>query len=213
MKTISADIILALYLEDKEKVSIRELNQVRSLIEKSEPEIYVDITKEALIAAVNAHSELFEFSDSEILRKRPLTKIEIGYIVIQLYTWAYSSVVSAIAQVKAESATSDLSFKLKRAEIKLIGSIGDQERVFSIVLDESTQAFLKVTQVWTSGVAKLYRDGDPRPWKIERTGERSLKLVFTWDNLEEQKGFSKSVSSASLDGLIHVATASHKENL
>lgn len=212
MKTINAEVILALYLEDKERVSMRELNQVRSLVEKSEPEICVDVTKEALIAAVNAHSELFEFSDSEILRKRPLTKIEIGYIVIQLYTWAYPSVISAITQVKAESTVPNLPFELKRAEIKLIGSIGGQERVFSTTLDESTHAFLKVTQVWTSGVAKLYKNGDPRPWKIERTGERSLKLVFTWDNLEEQEKFSKAVSEASPVGPVHVATASHKES-
>lgn len=213
MRTISADIILALYLEDKEKVSMRELNQVRSLIEKSEPEISVDITKEALISAVNTYDGLFGFSDSEIFRKRPLEKSEVGYFAIQLYSWAYSSVIKAIAQVKAESVMPDPKFELRRAEIKLIGDIGGQERVFSTVLDESTHAFLKVAQVCTSGTAKLYRDSDPRPWKIERTGERSIRFTFTWEDIEEQKTFSKAVSEASLSGSIHVATVSHKENL
>lgn len=64
MKTVTADIILALFLKDRPSVSMRQLNEVRRLVEEK-GYFYVDITKEALIWVVERYRGLFRFHPHE----------------------------------------------------------------------------------------------------------------------------------------------------
>lgn len=107
MYTVDADIILGLFLKDREKVGMRELNEVRDKIERVIPDTYVDITKNCLIWAVNRYPELFYFRDYEITRVRELTAFEASTFYQKLPLGMQVAVASAVEKVKhAKSTTS-----------------------------------------------------------------------------------------------------------
>ena len=67
MHVINANVILANLLQKKKFVSIRDLNDIRSRIEQSIPDIYVDVTRDNIIFTVNEHADMFKLlSDGTI---------------------------------------------------------------------------------------------------------------------------------------------------
>lgn len=65
---IDADCILANLLQSREEVTVRELNEVRSNIERLAPSVYVDVTKNCVVWAVNQRPEMFDWTDQVIRR-------------------------------------------------------------------------------------------------------------------------------------------------
>ena len=68
--TIYADCILANLLQKHEQVTTRDLNCVRTAIEKNVHSIYVDVTGDCIVWAVNCSPDMFSFCDNVIKRKR-----------------------------------------------------------------------------------------------------------------------------------------------
>ncbi len=67
MFVINANVILANLLQKKKSVSIRDLNDIRSRIEQNIPDVYVDVTRDNIIFAVNEHADMFRLlSDGTI---------------------------------------------------------------------------------------------------------------------------------------------------
>ena len=97
---VDADVVLALFLQDREQVQARELNEARAEIERTIPDTYVDVTKNCLIRAVNQYPDLFYFGDYTISRKRELTPVEVVYFKMHLWTAISAEVEAAIEKVK-----------------------------------------------------------------------------------------------------------------
>ena len=76
-KTIEADCILANLLHKYPQISIRDLNRAQAAINKEIGSIYVDVTKNALIRAVNRWPDMFEWNDNMFRRLRELPASEV----------------------------------------------------------------------------------------------------------------------------------------
>jgi hypothetical protein len=67
--TIDADCILAILLQDASSVTVRRLKEVRVAIEQEFSSVYVDLTKEGLISAVNRWQEFLVWENDVISRR------------------------------------------------------------------------------------------------------------------------------------------------
>jgi hypothetical protein len=67
---IDADCILANLLQSREAVTVRELNEVRTNIERHVPSVYVDVTKNCVVWVVNQRPEMFNWTDQSIRRRK-----------------------------------------------------------------------------------------------------------------------------------------------
>jgi hypothetical protein len=99
---IDADCILANLLQSREEVTLRDLNEVRSKIERQVPGVYVDMTKDCLVWAMKERPEMFMLFDTSIQRRREWTR---GY-VDEFFNWRIPSEVRAtvLDVLRAESA-------------------------------------------------------------------------------------------------------------
>jgi hypothetical protein len=88
---IDADCILANLLQSREEVSLRDLNEVRSRIERQVPGLYVDVTKDCLVWAMKERPEMFVLAESTVQRRREWTR---GY-VDEFFNWRIPSEVRA----------------------------------------------------------------------------------------------------------------------
>lgn len=71
---IDADCILANLLQTSEQVTTRDLNRVRTAIEKEVPSVYVDVTRDCIIWAVNRNPDMFSSRDNVIKRMKKWTE-------------------------------------------------------------------------------------------------------------------------------------------
>jgi hypothetical protein len=75
LKTIDTECIIANLLLYNEKITIRDLNNIRQSLEKaSDYNIYVDVTSNSVVWATNQYYNLFEFKNDIFLKKKKLTK-------------------------------------------------------------------------------------------------------------------------------------------
>jgi len=80
-KTIEAECILANLLHKYQQIRIRDLNRARAEIEKAVSSVYVDVTKNSLIRAVNRRPEMFEWEDHVFRRRKewPAAEVEESF--------------------------------------------------------------------------------------------------------------------------------------
>jgi hypothetical protein len=80
-KIIEAECILANLLHRHKKVTVRDLSRVRAAIEKAVSTVYVDVTKNSLIRAVNRRPEMFVWEDDVFRRRKawPSAKVEESF--------------------------------------------------------------------------------------------------------------------------------------
>jgi hypothetical protein len=67
---IDADCVLANLLQKHEHVTVQDLNRVRVAIEQKISDIYVDVTINCLVWAVNQRPEMFSFENNSIRRMK-----------------------------------------------------------------------------------------------------------------------------------------------
>jgi hypothetical protein len=74
---IDADCILANLLQNHEQVTTRELNEVRTAIESKIPSVYVDVTGNCIVWAVNQCPDMFSLQDNIVKRMRRWTESDV----------------------------------------------------------------------------------------------------------------------------------------
>jgi hypothetical protein len=65
---IDAECILANLLQKREHITMRDLNYVRQAIEEAVPAVYVDVTTNCLVWAVNRWNDMFVWEGDTIRR-------------------------------------------------------------------------------------------------------------------------------------------------
>jgi hypothetical protein len=75
---IDAECILANLLQRYEKVTVGDLNRTRATIEKAVTSVYVDVTKNSLIRAINRRPEMFVWEEDVFrrLKEWPVSEVE-----------------------------------------------------------------------------------------------------------------------------------------
>ncbi len=86
---IDADCILANLLQKYEQVTTRDLNRVRTAIEKKVHSVYVDVTGDCIVWAVNRSPDMFSICDNVIKRKRRWSENDVE----QSFNWRIPSEV------------------------------------------------------------------------------------------------------------------------
>ncbi len=86
---IDADCILANLLQKHERVTTRDLNRVRGAIERSVPSVFVDVTGDCIVWAVNKSPDMFSLCDNVITRKKQWSEDDVE----EAFNWRIPSEV------------------------------------------------------------------------------------------------------------------------
>ncbi|MDD5251073.1 MAG: hypothetical protein PHT12_00390 [Patescibacteria group bacterium] len=80
MITIEVDALVLFILQDANRVSIRQLNEIKTRVQRKYAEspdwVYVEVVTNALVSFTNRWHDAFEWTDGIIRRTRPLTGTE-----------------------------------------------------------------------------------------------------------------------------------------
>ena len=83
LTVIDADCILANLLQKYEQVTTLDLNRIRTAIENRIPSVYVDVTGDGIVWAVNQRPDMFSIQDNIIKRMKQWSE----NIVEETFNW------------------------------------------------------------------------------------------------------------------------------
>ena len=86
---IDADCILANLLQKHEQITTRDLNRIRTAIEKNVPSVYVDVTGDCIVWAVNRSPDMFSIHDNVIKRMKRWSESDVE----EAFNWRIPSKV------------------------------------------------------------------------------------------------------------------------